>query len=146
MSANRPRDTKPELALRQALRLSGHPGYRINYRIQLQKPARSKGTSSFRTPHSPFRIPTVRPDITFVGRKLAIFVHGCYWHRCPKCSYPIPKNNTDFWQAKFDRNIARDEHKRRELIRLGWKVTTVWECDLKKRATATLNRILKALA
>jgi DNA mismatch endonuclease (patch repair protein) len=126
MSANRPRDTKPELALRQALRLTGHRGYRINYRPQLhkptvqkpsvQKPARSKGTKGG-NPTGRKGVPrvssphvskgSVRPDITFVGRKLAIFVHGCYWHRCPKCNYPLPKNNTEFWQAKFDRNTAR---------------------------------------
>ena len=82
MSANRPKNTKPELTLRQALYHAGHRGYRINHRIQLQQPARSKGTSSFRTPHSALRIQSVRPDITFVRKKLAIFVHGCYWHRC----------------------------------------------------------------
>jgi len=86
------------------------------------------------------------PDISFVGKKLAIFVHGCYWHHCPKCNYPIPKNNAKFWQAKFDRNNTRDEQKRRDLKRLGWRVITVWECDLKKHFDRTLNKIQKALS
>ena len=81
MSANRAKDTKPELLLRQALWQSGHRGYRLHHK----------------------KIPG-RPDITFVGKKVAIFVHGCFWHRCPKCAYTLPKNNTAFWQAKFDRN------------------------------------------
>ena len=153
MSANRPKNTKPELTLRKALYHSGHRGYRINYRIKLNKnsPPYEGGVSTPRrqggSPNDPIRrLDSVRPDITFVGKKLAIFVHGCYWHRCPKCNYPLPKNNTEFWQAKFDRNTARDTRKRRDLQRLGWKVITVWECDLKKRPAATLNRILKALA
>lgn len=142
MSANRPRDTKPELTLRKALYHSGHRGYRINYRIPLQEPARSKGTKggnptgrkgASSNPRSEIPNPKshVRPDITFVGKKIAIFVHGCYWHRCPMCNYPLPKNNTEFWQAKFDRNTARDRQKRLALLRHGWKVITVWECDLK---------------
>ncbi|MBK9155070.1 MAG: very short patch repair endonuclease [Chloracidobacterium sp.] len=133
MSANRPKDTKPELLLRRALWHAGHRGYRVNYRIK------------FRTPQSAVRTPSVRPDISFVSKKTAIFVHGCYWHRCPKCKYPLPKTNTAFWTAKFERNVARDEQKRKELRRLGWKVITVWECDLKKRFSATLNRILRTL-
>ncbi|MGD9631040.1 MAG: very short patch repair endonuclease [Pyrinomonadaceae bacterium] len=122
MSANRSRDTKPEITLRKALWNAGHRGYRLHYK----------------------KVPG-RPDISFVGKKVAIFVNGCYWHRCPKCNYPLPKNNTAFWQAKFDRNIERDARKRKDLKALGWKVITVWECDLKKRMPATLARIVKAL-
>ena len=81
MSANRAKDTKPELLLRQALWQAGHRGYRLHYK----------------------KVPG-RPDITFVGKRVAIFVHGCFWHRCPKCAYTLPKNNTAFRQAKFDRN------------------------------------------
>jgi len=123
MSANRAQNTKPELLLRQALWRSGHRGYRLHYK----------------------KIPG-RPDITFVGKKVAIFVHGCFWHRCPKCAYTLPKNNSAFWQAKFDRNVERDAQKRRDLQRLGWKVITVWECDLKNRFQATFNKISKALS
>src|SRR5687768_15682023 len=122
MSANRAKNTKPELLLRKALWQAGARGYRLHYK----------------------KVPG-RPDISFVSKKVAIFVNGCYWHRCPKCNYTIPKTNSTFWQTKFENNVARDQRKRKELRRLGWKVITVWECDLKERFTATLNRILKAL-
>ncbi len=122
MSANRAKNTKPELLLRKALWQAGARGYRLHYK----------------------RVPG-RPDISFVSKKVAIFVNGCYWHRCPKCSYPIPKTNSTFWQTKFENNVARDERKRKELRRHGWKVITVWECDLKNRFAATLSKILRTL-
>ena len=121
MSANRAKNTKPEIQLRKALWQSGARGYRLHYK----------------------RVPG-RPDISFVSKKVAIFVNGCYWHRCPKCNYTIPRTNSTFWQTKFDNNVARDERKRKELRRLGWKVITVWECDLKNRFAATLSKILRA--
>ncbi len=117
MSANRPKNTKPELLLRKALWQAGARGYRLH------RPVRTASGSdrvlSFRIPHSAFRLPhpaartspTVRPDISFVSKKIAIFVNGCYWHRCPKCNYPLPKTNTKFWQTKFETNIARDKRK-----------------------------------
>ena len=122
MSANRAKNTKPELLLRKALWQAGARGYRLHYK----------------------RVPG-RPDISFVSKKVAIFVNGCYWHRCPKCNYTIPKTNSKFWQTKFENNVARDERKRKELRRLRWKVITVWECDLKNRFTGTLSKILRAL-
>jgi DNA mismatch endonuclease (patch repair protein) len=69
MSANRAKNGKPELLLRKALRHAGLRGYRLHYRVKL---------SEVRTPHSTIRNATVRPDISFVGKKLAIFVHGCF--------------------------------------------------------------------
>jgi DNA mismatch endonuclease (patch repair protein) len=101
---------------------SGHRGYRLHYK----------------------KVPG-RPDISFVSKKLAIFVHGCFWHRCPTCAYTLPKTNRKFWQAKFDRNVARDENKVRELRRLDWKVITVWECELKTNPTKVLRNIVKRL-
>jgi len=111
MSANRAKNSKPELALRKALWHTGLRGYRLHYRVRLRF---STHHSSPITRHS-----SVRPDLTFVGKRLAIFVHGCFWHRCPKCDYKLPKNNTEFWQAKFDRNVARDEQKRIDLQNSG---------------------------
>jgi DNA mismatch endonuclease (patch repair protein) len=122
MSANRAKNTKPELLLRKALWQAGARGYRLHYK----------------------RVPG-HPDISFVSKKVAIFVNGCYWHRCPKCNYVIPKTNSNFWRSKFENNVARDDRKRKELRRLGWKVLTVWECDLKNRFTTTLNKILRSL-
>jgi DNA mismatch endonuclease (patch repair protein) len=73
-----------------------------------------------------------RPDIVMPGRKLAIFVHGCFWHGhdCPRGAR-VPKANRDYWTGKIGRNRARDEKTRAALETLGWRVAVVWECDLK---------------
>ncbi|MGD9561925.1 MAG: very short patch repair endonuclease [Pyrinomonadaceae bacterium] len=121
MSANRAKNTKPELLLRQALYQAGARGYRLHYRVKLPQgsPPYEGGVSpaSGRRGGSLRLAASVRPDISFVSKKLAIFVNGCYWHRCPKCNYTIPKTNTTFWQTKFANNIVRDERKRKELRR-----------------------------
>ncbi len=109
MSANRGKDTKPELLMRMALREVGIPGYRVHWK-------KAPG----------------RPDIAYPGKKLAIFVNGCYWHRCPMCNLPLPKSNTEFWRAKFERNRTRDAKKKNELEELGWKVFVLWECKIRK--------------
>lgn len=123
MSANKAKDTRPEIALRKALWRSGMRGYRLHYK----------------------KIPG-RPDISFVSKKVAIFVNGCFWHRCPKCAYTLPKNNTEFWKAKFERNIARDKQKRSDLEKLGWTVITVWECDINKHLAKITTRIYKVIS
>ncbi len=109
MKANKGKDTVPEITLRKALREMGFPGYRLNWK-------KAPG----------------RPDIAYPGRKVAIFVNGCFWHRCPLCNLPLPKTNTGFWESKFSRNVERDERKRKELESLGWTVITIWECQIKK--------------
>ena len=108
MSANKAKDTKPEIKLRKILWKEGIRGYRLNWK-------KAPG----------------RPDIAFPGRKIAIFINGCYWHRCPKCDLPLPKSNVQFWKDKFDNNIARDKKKNKELLDLGWNVLVFWECDIK---------------
>jgi DNA mismatch endonuclease (patch repair protein) len=72
------------------------------------------------------------PDIVMPGRKLALFVHGCFWHGhdCARGSR-VPKQNRDYWVAKVGRNVARDAKSREALAKLGWRVETIWECDLK---------------
>lgn len=70
------------------------------------------------------------PDLVFPGRKLVLFVHGCFWHRHEGCRFAYtPKSNVEFWQTKFKNNVARDERAERELERLGWRVATLWECE-----------------
>lgn len=123
MSANRRRDTKPEVIFRKALWLNGIKGYRLQWK----------------------KIPG-SPDIAFPKRKVAIFVNGCFWHRCPKCDLPIPKSNTSFWKEKFKKNQARDRRKVMELENIGWKVLTIWECDLKKNLKTSVNKIKSALS
>lgn len=108
MKANKGKDTGPEQTVRRLLREIGYPGYRLNWK----------------------KVPG-RPDIAYPGRKIAIFVNGCFWHRCPHCNLPLPKSHTEFWREKFERNVARDEEKTRALEALGWTVITIWECELK---------------
>jgi DNA mismatch endonuclease (patch repair protein) len=76
-----------------------------------------------------------KPDIVLPGRRLAIFVHGCFWHGhdCLRGAR-VPKANRDYWTAKVDRNRARDARAREGLAAAGWRVETVWECELKDRA------------
>jgi DNA mismatch endonuclease (patch repair protein) len=118
MRGNIAKGTKPELLLRKALREVGLPGYRLNWR------------------NAPGR-----PDISYPGRKVAIFVNGCYWHRCPYCKPSMPKKNVDYWEWKFARNKERDHRKRRELRQVGWKVFTFWECQLKKNSIKLAGRV-----
>lgn len=75
------------------------------------------------------------PDVVMPGRKLAIFVHGCFWHGhdCARGSR-VPKANREYWTAKVARNVARDTRCRDELAALGWRVETIWECELKDEA------------
>lgn len=108
MSANKAKNTIPEITLRNALWHAGARGYRINWK----------------------KVPG-RPDIAFPGRKIAIFVNGCFWHRCPKCKLPLPKSNRSFWANKFSRNKKRDGQKIKDLIGIGWRTVVVWECEIK---------------
>ena len=85
-----------------------------------------------------------RPDIVMSGRKLAIFVHGCFGHGhdCPR-SARVPKANRDDWTGKIGRNRSRDAKTRAALEAMGWRVEVVWECDLK--AAEALERRLASL-
>jgi DNA mismatch endonuclease (patch repair protein) len=71
-----------------------------------------------------------RPDIVLAKHRTAIFVHGCFWHRhegCPKAT--MPKTRVEFWREKFNRNVARDRMIEQTLVRSGWRVLTIWECE-----------------
>ena len=105
--------TKPELALRRELHRRGLR-YRVNH-------------------------PTLpgRPDIAFTRVKIAVFVDGCFWHSCPAHG-TVPRNNRDWWQAKLDRNVARDRAKDSALDDLGWTVLHVWEHEA---ALAAADRV-----
>lgn len=83
------------------------------------------------------------PDIVLPKYKTVIFVNGCFWHRhdCPR--FVWPSTNQEYWKPKILRNVERDQKNNEELKALGWKVITVWECELKKCAFAeTMNRIV----
>ncbi len=120
MQANRSKNTGPELLVRAALRKAGLTGYRLHWK-------KAPG----------------RPDVCFPGRRVAIFVHGCFWHRCPHCSPSRPRTHREFWEEKFARNRARDERDVAQLLAAGWTVIVVWECQLRRaRATATMARVV----
>lgn len=123
MQGNKARDTTPELRLRRLLREAGYPGYRLHWK-------KAPG----------------RPDIAYPGRKIAIFVNGCFWHRCPHCNPPMPKSNAEFWAAKFAANRERDALKRAELERLCWHTLIVWECQLADDPDRAVEPLLNALA
>ena len=118
MISIRAKNTKPEIILRKALWDSGIRGYRLHWK-------KAPG----------------KPDIAFPGKKIAIFVNGCYLHRCPHCQPPLPKTHSDFWKNKFEKNVKRDKKKTQELEALGWKVITVWECQIKNELENQLNNI-----
>lgn len=88
-----------------------------------------------------------RPDIAWPGKKVALFVNGCFWHRCPHCKPSMPKRNVEYWVVKFDLNQERDARKIRELEEAGWKVHVIWECQLKKKTIdQTFEELLPVLA
>lgn len=122
MSRNRAKDTAPELALRKALWAAGHRGYRLH----------ARGVPG-------------RPDVVFSPAKLAIFVHGCFWHGCPMHSR-APQSNSRFWKEKFARNVARDVRKETELLAAGWTVLTFWEHDVREDLPGVVRKIGRALA
>lgn len=73
------------------------------------------------------------PDIVFPSRRIAVFVHGCFWHRHPDCSRAtVPRGRRQYWEEKFARNVDRDIKNLRCLEQLGWKSYVIWECELKK--------------
>ncbi|MBP7408145.1 MAG: DNA mismatch endonuclease Vsr [Flavobacteriales bacterium] len=123
MSRIRNMDTAPERAMRALLAAEGIKGYRLNH-------ATTPG----------------RPDIAFVGRKVAVFVHGCFWHGCPHCSPQKPKSNSAWWKHKLGANKARDLRKTQALRTLGWSVTTIWECRLRATPQVQVKRVISALS
>lgn len=102
----RGRDTKPELLVRGL-------AHRLGYRFRLH----GRGLPG-------------RPDLVFAGRRKVVFVHGCFWHRHPRCKLArLPKSRLDFWLPKLSANRARDLRALRQLAAAGWSTLVVWECQ-----------------
>lgn len=71
-----------------------------------------------------------KPDLVFPKHKVAVLVHGCFWHRHQGCSKAsMPKSRIGYWRRKFAANVRRDQAAEIELLRLGWRVLTIWECQ-----------------
>ena len=99
-------NTKPEIKVRRQL-------HALGYRFRLHR-ADLPG----------------KPDIVLPKHRLAILVHGCFWHRHRGCKYAYsPKTRTEFWKNKFNSNVQRDQLVIQELERLGWNTAIVWECE-----------------
>lgn len=120
MQANR-RISGLETRFRKALWASGIRGYRVHPRLP------------------------GKPDLAFGRQGLAVFVHGCFWHQCPKGHLPAPKANAEFWEAKFRENRRRDEAAVNALTAKGWTVMTLWECDLRADTPAVVRRVAEAV-
>lgn len=87
-----------------------------------------------------------KPDIVLPKYHVAIFVHGCFWHRHEGCKdATTPKTRTDFWLEKFDKNVKNDQIKQEKLRELGWKVIVIWECELKRSFQKTMDKVEKEL-
>jgi DNA mismatch endonuclease, patch repair protein len=72
------------------------------------------------------------PDLVFPRHRVAVFIHGCFWHRHPGCSRAtVPKSRVEFWTDKFEANVARDRRDIHALVARGWHVLVLWECELK---------------
>lgn len=82
-----------------------------------------------------------KPDIVYAGARLAVFVHGCFWHGCPVCHLPGPKANAEFWRLKRRTNEARDRRVVEALRRDGWATATVWEHEIKASIDDSVERI-----
>lgn len=108
MAGIKGKNTTPELFLRRALHAQG-----FRYRL---------GGCSL----------PGKPDLVFPGRRVVIFVHGCFWHRHDCKYFKWPGTNTQFWREKLEGNVVRDSRVEQELKKLGWNVLTVWECELKE--------------
>lgn len=115
MSGIRGKNTKPEMRLRRGL-------HHLGLRFRLHRPD----------------LPG-KPDLVFPKFRVALFVHGCYWHRhfgCKFCTHPA--QNQAFWQAKFDQNVLRDQRQIADLKKARWRVFVIWECSLRQKDITNL--------
>ena len=123
MSRVRSKDTKPELIVRKYLYAHG-----FRYRLHDKK------------------LPG-KPDVVLPKYKTVIFVHGCFFHGHDDCRYfVVPKTRTDWWLDKINGNKHRDAQNENKLVAAGWKIITIFECELKpKTKEATLQNLLENL-
>jgi DNA mismatch endonuclease (patch repair protein) len=122
MRGNKAMDTRPELEFRSALARQGLRGYR-KHRKDIP------GT----------------PDVVFTRYRIAIFLNGCFWHRCPICKIPYPSTNSKYWREKIDRNVKRDRQNHQKLRQMGWRVQVFWECQIQKNVDSCVKKTYKAI-
>jgi DNA mismatch endonuclease (patch repair protein) len=115
MSLIRSKNTGPEVKLRKLLWSDGIKGYRIHFKL------------------------LGKPDIVFTKKKIAIFVDGCFWHKCPVC-FQEPETRKEFWMKKIQSNIERDRRVDEHLKREGWEVIRIWEHEIKKNPDLSVKK------
>lgn len=120
MAAVRSKNTSTELRLRRALWAAGIKGYRVHITLP--------GT----------------PDITFTRVRVAVFIDGCFWHRCPQCFRP-PKSRPEYWEPKIKRNVERDNTVNHQLSDQGWHVLRFWEHEVNDNLPACVRRVKDSL-
>ncbi len=121
MSLVRGKDTKPEIKVRSFLHRKG-----LRYRLHANN------------------LPG-KPDMVLPKYKTVVFIHGCFWHGHKNCKLArVPKSNIEFWNEKIQGNARRDEANKIKLNALGWRVLTVWECELTQNDLDSLARTIKA--
>ena len=120
MARVRSKDTAPELELRRALWAAGIRGWRLH----------------------PRRVPG-RPDLAWLGRRIAVFVDGAFWHGHP--SRHKPGRSGAYWDEKIQRNVDRDRRVDAELRDRGWRVVRVWDFEVRKELGGVVERIVDAL-
>lgn len=121
--ANRRRNTKPETALRSAL-------HRAGLRFRVDYPIVTTGAR-------------VRPDVVFTRARVAVFIDGCFWHRCPD-HRTVPRSNRDYWEPKLEANVRRDRRVDAALASAGWHVERVWEHEPPDTAAARVASVVAA--
>jgi DNA mismatch endonuclease, patch repair protein len=127
MQANKRRDTAPELALRSELHRRG-----LRYRVD--RPIRISGERP------------IRPDVVFVGPKVAVFVDGCFWHGCPEHGTLPKATNRRYWAEKITQNKARDQRHRALLGSNGWTVLRFWAHEDPVAAAREVEKAVAAAA
>jgi len=114
MSRIKSKNTSSELIVRKFLYKKGFR-FRVNYRLE------------------------GKPDIVFPGRRIVIFINGCFWHKHGCNNSVMPKTNIKFWKNKLDGNIKRDKKVQNILEKECWTVYKIWECELEEKNSKTLN-------
>jgi DNA mismatch endonuclease, patch repair protein len=120
MSRIRGKNTGPEIKLRKKLWSQGIRGYRIHHNL------------------------LGKPDIVFTKKKIAVFIDGCFWHKCPVC-FQEPETRKDFWMKKIGTNVERDIKNTRQLQEEGWTVLRFWEHEIRKTPDNVVEKIFHYL-
>lgn len=118
MSNIKSRNTKAEIIFRKYIFDKGLRGYRVNSTV------------------------LGKPDIFFPKKKIAVFIDGCFWHKCPKC-FVKPKSGIVYWQKKIENNVSRDKKINKELRQQGFQVLRFWEHSILKQTQKCFDKLIK---